>query len=404
MRVNIRYLAGLLSAVLLGAAAGCGLLFPRQVENVSRLVPVTGGAAGYSTREDGTVVYAIEGLRLEARYVSDQELNERFPQESAQGRYSVNPYTYGDYVDPSAGYVRNRFTVFQVTVYNLDFARVELQPLRSLLVTDRPGETFQAYGISAGSGAKDFQSYYRALKGASGNDEYRFDLRMGLVRTYNYGEGQPILKGGSYGGFIVFDPLAPEVRELRLRLRDFILQFNAYGKPLQTLDVEFRFARQLTVRSLAKRAEPVAGGNLSWAMLKSASQVQGNLSGDITRDASAVDALTRSRMDEIGQCFQREIAAGKAVPGEIEVQFAILPNGTVEDARALNSTVASDAVGACVTDRIKRWRFPSVGWGATQSLAADSLADPRPAVAVEKRGSFRVTVTSVLSFVDRRDR
>ena len=60
-----------------------------------------------------------------------------FPTESSQGEYSINPYTFGDYVDPTVGYVRNRFTVFEIEVHNRAFAKVELNPLKAVLLTDR---------------------------------------------------------------------------------------------------------------------------------------------------------------------------------------------------------------------------------------------------------------------------
>lgn len=229
---------------------GCSLVFPPRIEYLSLLIPEVEGGR-YSVKEDGTVCYNFDGLRIEVKYMTDRELNEMFPEESSRGKYSINPYTYGNYVDPSLGYTPNRFTVFRVWVYNYTFPKVMLPPLDAILLTDR-GETLFAYGISSDSPHNSFERYYRARMGQSGNELYRFEMRMGIVRSHNYEEDVKIFKGENYGGFIVFDPLAPDVERVRLVLRNFVLKFDAFDNPLETTDISFDFTRKVEKRVLER--------------------------------------------------------------------------------------------------------------------------------------------------------
>ena len=237
-----------LLAASVGTSAG-SLIFPPKIRYNSFLVPKAGLEAPYSTKEDGTVSYAMEGLRIDVKCMTDSELNAFFPEESSKGKYSINPYTYGDYEDPSLGYTPNRFTVFRVSVHNYALAKVQLPPLKAILLTDR-GLLLHSYGISADSPYESFERYYRARRGQSGNESYRFDMRMGIVRSHNYGEDEKIFKGENYSGFVVFDPLAPEAKQVRLVLKEFALKFGAFDKPIETLDVKFDFDRRIEKKVL----------------------------------------------------------------------------------------------------------------------------------------------------------
>ena len=60
-------------------ACGCHLLYPQQIVQISRLLPVSAASAQYALESDGAVSYTIEGLRLLVRHLSDPELNAMFP-------------------------------------------------------------------------------------------------------------------------------------------------------------------------------------------------------------------------------------------------------------------------------------------------------------------------------------
>jgi len=235
-----------LAVFIAQVTAGCSIIFPQQTHYNSYLVPIAMVEKGglYRTEEDGSISYAVEGLRVNVKFMTDAELNTLLPEDSNKGEYSTNPYTYGDYVDRDLGYIPNRFTVFKVSVFNYTFAKVQLDPIEAGLLTDR-GEEFHAYGIPSTSPYNSFERYYRGLRGQSGNDFYRFEVRMGHVRSHNYAQDQPIFKGENYSGFIAFDPLEPEVQKVRLEMRDFVLKFDEFGTPIETIDVRFDFDRKI---------------------------------------------------------------------------------------------------------------------------------------------------------------
>lgn len=243
------------SAAACGAAlvAGCSVvaLTATRLHYEDYLLPAPGQhvVAPYSV-DPKKVTFALEGLRLEVEPLTDAGLNGLFPDDSAKGRFSTNPYTYGDWIDPVAGYTPVRFTVFRATVVNDIYAKVLLDPLKAALHTDR-GELLHAYGIPSFSPHNSFERYYRAIRGQSGNEFYRFDLRMGNVRSSAYLEDQQVFKGEDYAGLIAFDPLKEDVAQVRLVLAEFVLKFDASGQPLETVDIQMDFDRVLVRRELA---------------------------------------------------------------------------------------------------------------------------------------------------------
>ena len=231
--------------VLLLLLGGCFLTPPAIFYN-SYLVPqsVQSSSDSYIVEEDGVVTYSLPGLRIRVEYMTDEALNREFPDDSYRGRFSTNPYTYGNWIDPVLGYIPNRFTVFRITVSNDTYAKVLLDPLTAVLRTDL-GEALHSFGIPSYSPHESFERYYRSIRGQSGNEFYRFDTRMGNVRSSAYLEDTRVFKGESYSGMLAFSPLDEEVTRVQLTLEDFVLKFDASGQPLETMDILFEFDRKI---------------------------------------------------------------------------------------------------------------------------------------------------------------
>ena len=259
-RKNMRWI---LLAGLAQLALAC-IIFPPKIHYNSYLVPADSKEvdAAYENGSDGSISYTIEGLRINVKFMTDAELNELLPEDSQRGEYSTNPYTYGNQINRDVGHVSNRFTVFRVSISNQTYAKVQQDPVAPVLQTDR-GQILYSYGIPSTSPYNSFERYYRGLRGQSGNEFYRFEVRMGHVRSLNYAEDQPIFKGESYSGLIAFDPLSPEVEKVRLELRDFALKFDEYGTPLETIDLKFDFKRKIE-----KWKEGQAGSQVSFEALR----------------------------------------------------------------------------------------------------------------------------------------
>ena len=232
------------TVVLLLTVEGC-FIYPPSIHYNSYLEPCPPiyVETQYTINEDGSVSYPMEGLRIDVQYMTEAQLNAVLPDDSKRGRFSTNPYTYGNWADPDLGYTPNRFTVFRVTVYNYTHAKVQLDPIKAILLTDR-GKKLHSYGIASTSPYNSFERYYRGLRGLSGNEFYRFEVRMGHVRSNNYAKDQKIFKGENYSGLIAFDPLYEKVEKVRLILQDFILKFDEFDRPLVTLDITFDFDRR----------------------------------------------------------------------------------------------------------------------------------------------------------------
>lgn len=233
--------------------SGCSFFIPPTILYKNNLLASSQQADSerYIVDLDGSVTYALEGLRIRVEPMTDEQLNALFPEDSHREFFSTNPYTYGNWIDPMVGHTPKRFTVFRITVINDVYAKVMFDPIEALLHTNR-GEMMNSYGLPSFSPYNSFERYYRALRGQSGNEFYRFDLRMGNVRSSAYLEDQKVFKGESYSGMLVFDPLDEEVQQVRLVLKDFVLKFDASDQPLETVDIVLEFDQQIERKQVAQ--------------------------------------------------------------------------------------------------------------------------------------------------------
>ena len=227
-------------------------LIPPRYDYQSYLVPAPEmeNREGYRVGEDGSVTFDRKGLRITVKYLSDKEMNAQFPDVSHLGKFSVNPFTYGNWRDPTLGYTPNRFTVFLVRVHNPVLPRVKLNPRKAILTTDRAEELTWYTPRREVESKNCFEDYYILRRGSTGNDMYRYDQRMGIVRQTAYHPEHPVFKGGDYEGYLAFDPLDPRVKKVRLTIRDFILRFDEFDHPSEMTDVEFGFARKIEIRRI----------------------------------------------------------------------------------------------------------------------------------------------------------
>jgi hypothetical protein len=243
----VRIPALLLTLAIVCSLLECAALAPPKTQMRSMLVPIPEELGeGYSLQEDGTLVYQRTGMKVTVKAVTDEELNAMYPRHSQSGSASTNPYTYGDWVDPTLGYTPNRFTVFAVTVHNYTLPKINLDPAEALLISDR-GHHLRAYLVEAGEGQRDhpnFEDYYRERMGRTGVEENRFAERMGLVRQTLYVNGKAF-KGDVKEGFLAFDPLDPLVKKVQLVLKNFVLAYDANDWPAETVDLTFPFARHV---------------------------------------------------------------------------------------------------------------------------------------------------------------
>ena len=404
---------------------GC-LLFPPAIRYQSILTPVPDAervlrsASGamipkdweetlrgqYTLKGTNVIAYEMEGCRIEVEAMTDEALNALFPEESSKEEYSTNPYTYGNWVDPAYGYTPNRFTTFRVTVYNYTFAKVLLNPLEGVLYTDQ-GDKLHAYGIEATSPYGSFEQYYKRLRGQSGNEYYRYDQRIGILRSYNYGNNELIFKGEHYGGFIVFDPLSKNVKRVALVLRDVVLRFDAFGRPLEQVDVPFVFDRHIehyVVTAVEKAAKEEAIPASAWVRWGTV-ELSGAASGDVRRDESAVRSALSPRFSRIGARFKEEFEAGRCSEGEVTVSFKVWPNGKVEEVMLVYSSVGSPTVEQTVVEEVAQVRLQPLGSEGSDQRSGDIGESEEvvgrgplvPAESMDQMGAVPVRVTMIFA-------
>lgn len=221
---------------------GC-LRVPPHLTYQIRLVPEPGlldGATYYASPEDSTTVFEQQGFRLKVHYLSDAELNQEYAKDTFR-EPNLNPFTYGTDRDLDLGYTPSRFTVIQLTVVNQSFPKVQVDPARIVLTTDR-GDHYTCWEVLKRDGPQSFEAYYQERRGQGGNEDYYYQQRLGVVREALYRRHTWVFQGQSYTGKVVFPPLHPTVKQVDLQVEGIVLRVDAFDRPAETTKAVFRFA------------------------------------------------------------------------------------------------------------------------------------------------------------------
>ncbi len=217
---------------LLLLLAGCGRYF------AGPLIPVERQGAYTTVQDDGSVLYAHDRLEISLRPMTDEELNRQFASCSSRGPESTNPYTYGNWKPMGDRWTPQRFTVFRLRVSNYAYPKVLVDPCKAVL-TSANGRRYRALCL------RDLLEYYRSYAlGQAGNAWARFEERKDILKKTLY-PGDALFSGQASEGYIVFPPLDYDVKEVAVTLRDIVLRFDYQGRPIETMDLTFRFRRDV---------------------------------------------------------------------------------------------------------------------------------------------------------------
>jgi len=74
---------------------------------------------------------------------------------------------------------------------------------------------------------------------------------------------------------------------------------------------------------------------------------------------SAADNVVRRRVGSLRGCYMSALADGPELSGSLSYTLSVGPAGAVENVAVGEDTVGSAALQACVTKRVRRWRFPA---------------------------------------------
>lgn len=243
MRCPLRIIRQILILCLAFATVGCAGQVSSRGSAGSRLIPTPSKLdQDYSLKEDNTVVYRGRRIQVTVKFLADEDLKALFPQQPTEVEASINPYTYGNWLDPHLGVTPSRFTVCKVTVHNQARPKINLNPAQVLLITDR-GDSLHAYLAEATEIDRlSFEDYYLERMGPGQEEGARYDKRMDRVRQTLYLNG-PVSEGEVKEGLLAFDPLDPRVKRVQLILKDFVLRYDAEDWPVESIDLRFPFER-----------------------------------------------------------------------------------------------------------------------------------------------------------------
>ena len=216
-------------------SAECGTLGYRSFSGPVQPAPEEAQGKGVAVMDDGTVKHAIGRLEIGLRPMTDEELNRQFPLASKEG---VNPYTYGDWRPSGEKWTPSRFTVFRLSVKNYEFPKMEVDPLKTEMVTSN-GRKYTPFTML------ELKNYYtRYAIGYAGNTYKRFDERKDILTKTLY-QRVPIFSGQEQVGYIVFPPLHPDVESFSVHLKEVVLKFDYRNEPLETVALSFHFRREV---------------------------------------------------------------------------------------------------------------------------------------------------------------
>ena len=212
------------------------------------LKPVSEAEQGQNktVADDGTVAYKQARLEISLRPMTDEELNRQFSAYSSEGADSRNPYTFGNSTYFRTGETPQSFTVFRAFVSNYEYPKVYLDPTQVYITTSN-GRKY--YALTR----EQISIYYRryvqggtggTAPGVSGNAHSVWKERDGIMRRSMYVNEQ-VFSAQESEGFLVFEPLAPDVDELTVHIPDVIVRYDYKGDPLERVDVEMSFERKI---------------------------------------------------------------------------------------------------------------------------------------------------------------
>ena len=218
----------------LALVAGCGRYFGGPIEPT----PEQQGPS-MVVKDDGSVIYEYHRLEIGLRPMSDEELNRQFMSYSQRGPQSTNPYTYGNWRPLGEDWTPPKYTVFQLKVKNYAYPKMRVDPSRMKLISEVSRRAYDSLEL-----LELLEYYYAHVQGYTGNAYGRFQDREDILISTLY-KNEMVFSGQIADGYVVFPKLDPDVKEFSVHVKDIALRFDYRGEAVETLDLEFRFQREV---------------------------------------------------------------------------------------------------------------------------------------------------------------
>jgi TonB family protein len=84
--------------------------------------------------------------------------------------------------------------------------------------------------------------------------------------------------------------------------------------------------------------------------------------------ARSVKEMITARRTSIATCYDRSLRSDGRAHGRVDLELTIRSSGLVQDVNVLARSRVARQVGACVAEKIKRWRFPPFSGSAPQAV------------------------------------
>lgn len=75
-------------------------------------------------------------------------------------------------------------------------------------------------------------------------------------------------------------------------------------------------------------------------------------------NAEAIGKVVESNQKAVKFCFERALKRGQQLSGRMEVEFTIMPIGTVSEVTVKTAKLKGTEFGDCVSNSVKGWKFP----------------------------------------------
>lgn len=94
-------------------------------------------------------------------------------------------------------------------------------------------------------------------------------------------------------------------------------------------------------------------------------------------DVDVVVRMIRMRMGAIRACYEIELRRTPTLAGRVLVAFAVQPTGSVSGVHAVENSTGSDALAACATNTVRRFRFPTGPTGGNAQFQFPFVFSPQ---------------------------
>lgn len=189
-------------------------------------------------RDNGAVVFVRDRLEISLRPMTDAELDRQFAGYANREGDSANPYTFGLWKDPRTGETPQRFTVFYIEVKNYTYPKVLVDPAK-IRVVGANGRQYRPMTLL------DLDDYFLPyVTGYGGNRYLIYEERMDILRRTLY-KNDVVFSGEEENGYIVLPVLHQDVARVDVRLEDVMLRFDFRDEPVESIDVEYAFEREI---------------------------------------------------------------------------------------------------------------------------------------------------------------